>query len=113
PSLSRERGGGGVHDRPLRAPVRSLLALTALGLRALLLTTGLVALLLLATLLLAALLRARLMLLALIALVLLVLLLVELDRLAALGVLVRILGVGHVDALLLPHGPGVPRSRAT
>src|SRR5439155_64393 len=109
---ARERGGGGGQDRPRRAPGRSLLALTALGLRALLLTTGLVALLLLATLLLAALLRARLMLLALIALVLLVLLLVELDRLAALGVLVRILVVGHVDALLLPHGPGVPRRKA-
>src|SRR5438093_440269 len=112
-SARRERGGGGGQDRPRRAPGRSLLALTALGLRALLLTTGLVALLLLATLLLAAaLLRARLMLLALIALVLLVLLLVELDRLAALGVLVLILVVGHVDALLLPHGPGVPRRKA-
>src|SRR5205823_14351245 len=87
-------------------------ALTALVLGALLLAPGLVALAL-ATLLLATLLRALLTWLRLlIALVLLVLLLVELDRLAALGVLVLILVAGHVDALLLPHGPGVPQRRA-
>jgi len=79
------------------------------------------ALLLAATLLLATLLRALLTGLRLLAAVLrlvlllaavlrLVLLLVKLDGLAALGVLVLILVVGHVDGLLPPRGPGrLPR----